>query len=117
MSMAALEAIEHLFSYTDANVWLSSLSNNKNADGVLPEHRSTHHISEVAQFIKDWDKVNRGTFFCVSTINVGAQRLKENVAEIPALWADIDFKDIDGDELEDVERKLKALRLPPSRLH
>lgn len=74
---------------------------------------NTRDLSDVTRFIAKWDQPERGLFFCVGTLKSGTKRIKENVAEIAFLHADIDFKDI-TDTAADVARKLAALRLPPS---
>jgi hypothetical protein len=70
-------------------------------------HVATRDNDKVTPFVEKWDRARRGLFFCVSTIKPRAKRNKENVVEIPGLWADIDFKDIDDDEAS-ILRRVKA---------
>jgi hypothetical protein len=68
----------------------------------------------VTAFIARWDLHERGLFYCASTLKQGSRaRNKESTAELPMLFADIDLKDVNED-VEEIERKLKALRFPPS---
>lgn len=99
---------------TEKPVWIQSLGNDRDG-GELPRQLATRDTSQIEGFIKKWDQIGRGAFFCVATIN-GPKRNKETVAEMIGLHVDIDFKDIDATP-EDVDRKLAGLRFPPSRIH
>lgn len=93
-------------------VHVCSLGNDRDGPHA-PRFVSTRDSSDILRFMSKWDKPERGMFFCVGTLKPGTKRAKDNVSEIAFLHADIDFKDID-DQRADVERKLAALRLPPS---
>lgn len=100
------------FGITEMPVHICSLGNERDGPHA-PKFVSTRDTSDVLRFVSKWDSAGRGLFFCVGTLRPGTKRLKENVSEIAFLHTDIDFKDIE-DTGADVERKLKALRLPPS---
>jgi hypothetical protein len=106
--------IAQWFGATEQPVYLCSLANDK-ADTTQPteRHISTRDAVEVTRFIAKWNRPGRGLFFCVSTIRAGTNRNKDNVAEIPGLWADIDFKDVKENE-DSILKRVKALPLPPS---
>lgn len=92
----AMDTIAELFEHTSANVWLSSLANDKNSDGKIhPQHHATRELQQIDQFVTKWDQPKRGTFFCVSTILPDKSRSRDNVSDIIGLHADVDFKDID----------------------
>lgn len=91
---------------------------------VLPnvrgEHRErwigSHDSDKLEKFARKYDNQGFGTFYCVSTIEPGKPRKKEFARELSFLHADIDFKDTDSPP-EQIERILRELKLPPSRLH
>jgi hypothetical protein len=110
----ATDFITQWFGATEAPVYLSSLPNTKNDPNEQPERFiATRDSAQVISFIEKWDRPARGLFFCVSTIREGTKRNKDNVAEIPGLWADVDFKDVVDDEAT-ILRRVKALPKPPS---
>jgi phage/plasmid-associated DNA primase len=113
---AAIDFITQWHSATTEPAFICSLANDR-ADSKEPteRHVSTRDAGEVDAFIAKWDRPGRGMFFCVSTIRPGMKRNKENVAEIPGLHADIDFKDVDDDEAT-ILRRVKALPKPPSTI-
>jgi hypothetical protein len=98
---------------TEQPVHICSLGNDK--DGKHPLKRlDTREGESIECFVEKLDVNGRATYFAVGTLkHAGDARNKEHIAEISFLHADIDFKDID-DSRADVERKLKALRYPPS---
>ena len=104
-----------MFGETSEPVHFSSLGNER--DGKhSPRKLDTRDTSELSNFITKWDQAERGLFYCVSTIKAGSpKRNKESVAELPMLFADIDLKDVD-ETVENIERKLKALKFPPSTM-
>jgi hypothetical protein len=115
MSEQATNFIKSLFGpVTESPVYVCSLANDRN-DATEPSERhvSTRDLSDIAKFIAKWDRPKRGLFFCVSTVQSGKKRSKDNVVETIGLHVDIDFKDI-SDSRAEVERKLAQLRLPPS---
>jgi Family of unknown function (DUF5906)/RepB DNA-primase from phage plasmid len=106
-----LDFIKTIFGpVTESPVWIQSLGNADTDESS--RDIATRNPADVAAFISKWDRTDRGMYFCVSTID-GANRTKENVAEIIGLWVDIDFKDTD-DKPDEVTRKLLAARCLPS---
>jgi predicted P-loop ATPase len=106
--------IKQWFGATEQPVYLCSLANDRDDSKEPTErHVSTRDSTEVDAFITKWDRAGRGLFFCVSTIRAGQKRNKENVSEIPGLWADIDFKDVEDNEAT-ILKRVKGLLLPPS---
>ena len=107
--------VNTVFGETSEPVHFSSLGNER--DGKhSPRKLDTRDTSELSNFITKWDQAERGLFYCVSTIKAGSpKRNKESVAELPMLFADIDLKDVD-ETVENIERKLKALKFPPSTM-
>ena len=77
---------------------------------------ATRQEAQIERFIKRRDTEGTGTFFCVSTIAPDSPRRKENAQEMPCLFCDTDFKNIDL-EPEEIERRIRALECPPSRMH
>jgi RecA-family ATPase len=83
-----------------------------NIRGELPPvELYTRDLSEVEAFLKRYDKPGRAVYFGVNTVLDGKTRSKENVAEITALHADLDFKGIveDRKEIEAVLARLPLL--------
>jgi predicted P-loop ATPase len=110
----ALEFIKNWLEHTEQPAYVCSLANEKNDPNEPNEQRIlTRDADQIAAFIAKWDRPARGLFFCVSTIRHGMKRNKENVAEIPGLWADIDFKDV-KETPDSILKRVKALPLPPS---
>jgi RepB DNA-primase from phage plasmid len=110
----ATDFIKAVFGQTNEPVHFCSLGNER--DGTHPFRKlDTRNPDEVTRFIERWDMAGRGLFYCVSTLKAGAhKRNKENVAELPILFADIDLKDV-KETVEEIEFKLKTkLRLPPT---
>jgi hypothetical protein len=72
--------------------------------------------AKLPAFLREWDRPGRAMFFCVGILKAGAsKRRKVNIAESIGLHADIDLKNIEIEKtIEDVVRKLMALRYPPS---
>jgi P4 family phage/plasmid primase-like protien len=111
----AVNFVSDVFRFTSGPVLLAK----------LPGHSeiTTRKPGEIKHFIERHDKPGNGLYFCVSTIREEATipdgksslRCKENAAEIPALFADTDSKDIEGDLPTAVER-IRTLPLPPSKI-
>jgi hypothetical protein len=114
-SQIAVQFISVVFgkNATEQPVHFCSLGSER--DGTHPFRKlDTRNPDEVTRFIARWDMAERGLFYCASTLKQGAgARNKENTAELPMLFADIDVKDVE-ETVEEIERKLKALRFPPS---
>src|SRR5947209_4128937 len=79
-------------------------------------HIATRENDRLDKFSNKHDQPGYGAFFCVSTIEPGHARKKESARQLPFLFCDIDFKDIDL-PTEQIERILHDLELPPSRIH
>jgi DNA polymerase I-like protein with 3'-5' exonuclease and polymerase domains len=66
--------------------------------------------------LNTWDREDRGTFFCVATVQPKqTRRSKDTLCEIVCLHLDIDLEKIDLDAAA-VLALLKQLALPPSRI-
>jgi putative DNA primase/helicase len=113
-TVAALDFIHQWFGATEQPVYICSIANDRSDTSEPSErHVATRDDADARPFITKWDRPSRGLFFCVSTIRDREKRNKENVVEIPGLWADVDFKDVDDDEAT-ILRRVKALPKPPS---
>jgi hypothetical protein len=108
----ALSFINQWFGATEAPAYLCSLPNDKSTEPG-ERHVSTCDRDEIVAFITKWNRPGRGLFFCVSTIRAGTIRNKDNVCEVPGLWADIDFKDVKENE-DSILKRVKTLPRPPS---
>ena len=105
---------------TEQGVFLCSLPNGDDRDGQPGEKAVvTRDPSVVERFGSKWDRPGRALYFCVSTIRAdatpghgGSVRSKENVAEIAALHADVDFKDVAIGE-EEILRRIGLLPIVP----
>jgi hypothetical protein len=105
---------ERLSASTSGVAYICSLPNIK-GEG-FERNLITRNPAEIDAFVTKEDRVGRAIYGCVSLIQEGAtRRAKETVAEIPGIWLDIDFKDID-ETPEEVDRALRELALPPSRI-
>lgn len=71
---------------------------------------------KLAKWSKKQDAPGFAQFFCVSSIEHRCPRKKEHAVQLPWIFADVDFKDIDLAP-EEIERRLRGLPLPPTRLH
>lgn len=71
---------------------------------------------KLAGWSKKQDEPGFAQFFCVSTIAPRRRRKKEFAVQLPWIFADVDFKDIDLPP-EEIDRRLHALPLPPTRMH
>jgi len=114
MTKIAIDFIKAVFGpSTSSPVHFCSLGNER--DGVHPFRKlDTREVKDIEAFIAKWDGPDRGLFYSAGTLKPGSKaRNKIQVDEIAFLFADIDLKDIE-DSLEDVERKLKTLKYPPS---
>jgi hypothetical protein len=81
------------------------------AKNGAPKRREYLHIDDY-RGIKKHCRLNRNynCYFGVSTRD-GKGGKKDNILQIPALWCDVDFKDIDRKEFR---KKLKKFDFPPS---
>jgi phage/plasmid-associated DNA primase len=109
---AALEFVKSLFAGTTEMVILTSLPNTRDDTAQSPPRNlPTRDGDAIIPFVRRWDRVGRGMFFCVST--QAGSRSKKNARELPALWADIDFKNVDATP-EQVIAAIATLRYPPT---
>src|SRR4051794_23539790 len=96
---------------TAAPVFVTSLANDKSDERIAPRSVVTRELEVVEKFAAKWDQPGRALYFCVSTLRPGApRRVKENVAELPGLHVDVDFKDIEASPSE-IEAALARLPL------
>jgi len=110
----AIDFIKQWFGATESPVYFCSLANDRDDSKEPTErHVATREGNDVEAFIAKWDRAGRGLYICVSTIRASMQRNKDNVAEVPGLWVDVDFKDV-AEDAAYVLRRISALRLPPS---
>lgn len=111
---AALAFLNVLFGECDGALNLCTLRNNAGGAGAQITSGDTEALKK---FIIKGDQRGWGTYVCVSTmLSTKHHHSKESINEIPALHIDIDLKDLALDNKEDVIKKLKGLRLPPSIL-
>jgi hypothetical protein len=113
-SQIALNFIKDVFSpTTEMPVHFCSLGNERDGKHAV-RTLATRNPDEVSAFIDRLDMAERGLFYCVSTMKVGShKRNKDNAAELPMLFADIDLKDV-AESVDEIIRKLKLLKYVPS---
>src|SRR5271166_791138 len=105
---------KRLSASTSGAAYICSLPNIK-GEGI-ERNLITRDPAEVDAFVAKEDRVGRAVYGCASLIKEGAtRRAKETVAEIPGIWLDVDFKDIEQGP-DEVDRALRELTLPPSRV-
>ena len=104
-----------LFS-TKKPIYVCSLPNLKGTN-EKEKRLLSRDVEKIGKFLTKWDQPERGLFFCVSTLEVGAWRKKDNVAEIPILHLDIDLKDVTPLTKAQVIARLEGLPCPPTRIH
>jgi hypothetical protein len=113
MNKAARSFVELLLAGTTHPLWISSLPNEKGNGGE--RHVRTRDVEAILEFCKKWDVADRGTFYCVSTID-GYRRCIENAAETKILWVDIDFKDVALTQAA-ILKILRGLPIPPKLIN
>lgn len=101
---------------TELPIYLSSLPNGDAKDRQPGEqHAATRTPAEIERFVEEWNRPERGLFFCTGIVTRGARRAKQNIVQTVGLHVDIDFKDVDLNPTRDgVARQLMDLRCPPS---
>jgi AAA domain/RepB DNA-primase from phage plasmid len=116
-SVAARFLIDVFSASTAQPIYLSSLKNADARDNEPGErHVVTRNTADIEAFVRKWDRPNRGLYFCVSTVALGAQtRSKETVAELTGLHADIDLNSVEETRVE-VWQILQQLESPPSKI-
>jgi putative DNA primase/helicase len=105
---------DHILLDTSGDAWAVSLPNIRGEGHE--RHIAMRDNNRLEKFCRKYDERGFGTFFCVSTITSGQPRKKENAVALKILFVDIDCKDHDLAP-EEIERRLRDLPLPPSRLH
>jgi hypothetical protein len=115
--MPASSFIADFFSASAGSIYLCSLPNERNG-GQVAELCGRGGGVRLDDLVHQWDRKDRGTFFCVSTlVPKQSKRCKDTVFEITCLHADIDFAKIDVSP-EVAERRLgELLRLPSKVVH
>lgn len=111
------EFLPGLFGHTVQSVYICSFPNERDDPNQATErHITTRVAAQVEAFASKWDKPGRGAFFCVGTVKAGTKRNKDNIVETIGLHADIDFKAVEGSnvDLAEVTKQLARLRIQPS---
>jgi phage/plasmid-associated DNA primase len=109
---AFLNFINVLFDGTEGPVNLCTL---RNGSGGAGPQITSNNSADLKKFVTKHDRPGWGVYACVSTmVDAKHHHAKESIRETPSLHTDIDLKDLALDTKEDIVRKLKALRLPPS---
>jgi hypothetical protein len=97
---------------TEHLVYVCSFTNDRQVNAE--RHIITRVAEEIEVFARRYDVPGRAVYFAVNTIKLGeSRRCKDNIAEICALHADVDFKNLAEDPATILTR-LKQLRMPPS---
>jgi DNA polymerase I-like protein with 3'-5' exonuclease and polymerase domains len=99
---------------TQAPIFITSLANDKADKRLQPKNLATRDFKAIADFITNWDRAGRALFFAPSTVRTN-RRAKEELVELPALWADLDFKTI-VETSDEIQAALEQLPLPPQRV-
>lgn len=103
--------IKKLLSGQLGNVYVCSIANDRRVDNA-EQHVAERDEAKLAKFAKVRDVEGRGTFFCVSTMK-RSRRNKESAIESHFLFADIDFKTVNGTK-DEILVALQTLEVPPS---
>lgn len=107
---------------TIAPVFVTSLPNSDAKDREPGEkYVLTRDTSAIERHVAKWDRKDRATYYCVSTIKPdavpdkpgGSPRNKANVAESTFLHSDVDLKSVEQ-SLDEILAAVRALPLPPS---
>lgn len=105
---------DHLLRDANGDLQLGTLPNEK--DQGYERWLRTRDEGRIRRFVEKHDVSGQAVYFCVSTLKPGKKRRKENAVALPWIFTDIDFKMSDLSPQE-IERRLRGLQLPPSRLH
>ena len=88
---------------------------NKDTPGAMFELISDDQ-DEIDRFVETWDRPGRAVYYCPNPLKVGATvRRIETVAAIVCIWVDIDFKDLEEDP-EQILNRLLQLPLQPTEV-
>jgi hypothetical protein len=93
--MRPSDFIADFFNASDGSVYLCSLPNERGT-GTPAEVCGRGGGARLDELVSQWDRNDRGTYFCVNTLRPKqSRRSKETVHEITCLFADLDFDKID----------------------
>jgi hypothetical protein len=113
--MRPSDFIADFFNATEGSIYLCSLPNERGA-GQPAEVCGRGSGTRLDDLINQWDKKDRGTFFCINTLRPRqSRRSKETVHEITCLHADIDFGKIDLDR-DAILARLNGLPCLPTKV-
>jgi hypothetical protein len=113
--MSASTFIAEFFNASTGSIYLCSLPNERGI-GKPAELVGRGGGARLDDLVHQWDREDRGTFFCVNTLlPKQARRAKETVHEIVSLHADLDLDKIDMAPPGVLER-LGQLRYLPSKI-
>lgn len=82
-----------------------------------PREQSGRNPDKLMRWVQRNNAPGFGGFFCVGLIEYGKERKKENCRELVCAWTDIDFKDHPDTPPEEIDRIVRSLPLPPTRIH
>ena len=108
--------IADFFKHSSGSIYLCSLPNERNGGrpAEICGRGGGARLDELV--LQGWDRKDRGTFFCISTLSPKqSRRSKETVFEITCLHIDIDFRQINV-EPDAVLKRLEELEYPPSKV-
>jgi hypothetical protein len=93
--MRPSDFIADFFNASEGSIYLCSLPNERGT-GQPAEICGRGNGARLDDLVCQWDRNDRGTFFCVSTLKPRqSRRCKETAHEITCLFADLDFDKID----------------------
>lgn len=112
--MMTPKIIERLLSGEKGNVYVCSIHKDRLVD-ARELHIASREAEKLQKFAKDKDVDGRSTFFCVSTIK-RSRRNKDSALESHFLFADVDFKSVNGTKEEILSLLQCSMELPPSQI-
>lgn len=101
---------------TEGFIYICTLPNSKTTSSVGERNVVTRDVTRIEEFKDKWDKEGRGLFYCVSTMQEGKGRRKDNTVECVMIHADTDAKDITV-SIDEAVKAVQSLEIPPSRIH
>lgn len=110
-----MEFVDYFLKHTDHPMWVSSIDNAK-GKGAVEKPRTGRDAKALSAYATKMDLKGCSIYYCVATIEEGKRRKKQHAKEIFFLWTDLDFREIDLDPAEILDR-IKALKCPPTRIH
>jgi hypothetical protein len=60
--------------WTSAPVYICSLPDPQDQSAIGERHVATRELQLVEQFVRKWDRPQRGVYFCVSTVKPGQNK-------------------------------------------